>query len=208
MKAFFKKLARVKKRQIAKKAIGLGAAPWAFKFSAMNSDPPSICVDSGQYTQRLEAQYSYKKTETVDDEQSLTESQLVNSIRFKTDSGAVVDIRNQQSQKNGETPIKINVSSVQPSEALKSALEVRSGDLGKGGPGPRAKTDAKTNASRKGSILLPGAHGYVPHNTYCHYHRNQSLSCKPIGKVSDNPFQDDGNNNNLPPEDGQFDASQ
>jgi hypothetical protein len=107
----------------------------------MNSYPPPTPVDSGQYTQRLEAQYSYQKTATVDDdEQSLTESQSVNSIRFKTGSGALINIRNQQSQKNGE---EINVSSVQPSEALKSALEVRSGDLAKSGPGSRAKADAR-----------------------------------------------------------------
>jgi len=164
MKAFFKKLARVKKRQITKKAIGLGAAAWAFKFGAINANA-DLFVDYGQYNQHLEAQYSYKKTETVDDEQSLTESQLVNSIRLKTGSGAVVEIRNQQSQKNGETPMEINVSSVQPSEALKYALEVRSGDLSKAGPGPRAKADAKANASITGSSILPGAHGSVPHNT-------------------------------------------
>ena len=200
MKAFFKKLAGVKKRQIAKKAIGLGAAAWSFKFGAMNSntnDLPPTRVDSGQYTQRLEAQYEYQKTETVDDdEQSLTESQSVNSIRFKTGSGAVVDIRNQQNQKNGETPMEINVSSVQPSEALKSALEVRSGDLGKSGPGPRAKADAIRHSKAKGSgsIIIPGANGFVPQNTYCHYHQNAPLSCKTKVKLSDNQFQpkDDG----------------
>jgi hypothetical protein len=103
MKVFLKRLAHVKKRQIAKKVIKFGAAAWAFKFGAINSYPPPTPVDSGQYTQRLEAQYSYQKTATVDDdEQSLTESQSVNSIRFKTGSGAVINIRNQQSQKPGE----------------------------------------------------------------------------------------------------------
>jgi hypothetical protein len=206
--SFFKKLARVKKRQIAKKAIGLGAAAWAFKFGAMNSDPPPTRVDSGQYTQRLEAQYLYQKTETVDDdEQSLTESQSVNSIRFKTGSGAVVDIRNQQNQKNGKTPMEINVSSVEPSEALKSALEVRSGDLGKSGPGPRAKADARLNSNTISSSIFVDC--FVPQKTYCQHHKSDPpLSCKSIVKVSDNPFQDDGNNNNPPPEDGQFDASQ
>ena len=193
MKPFFKKLAHVKKRQIAKKAIGLGAAAWAFKFGAMNSNVnnfPPTRVDSGQYTQRLKAQYSYQKTATVDDdEQSLTESQSVNSIRVKTGSGAVINIRKQQSQKNGE---EINVSSVQPSEALKSASEVRSGDLGKSGPGPRAKADARRHAKTGSSSIF--VNGFVPQSTYCHYHENAPLSCKTRVKLSDNQFQpkDDG----------------
>ena len=45
MKVFLKRLAHVKKRQIAKKAIGFGAAAWAFKFGAMNSYPPPTPVD-------------------------------------------------------------------------------------------------------------------------------------------------------------------
>jgi len=36
MKDFFKKLVRIKKRQIAKKAIGVVAASWAFKFGAID----------------------------------------------------------------------------------------------------------------------------------------------------------------------------
>jgi hypothetical protein len=191
MKVFLKRLAHVKKRQIAKKAIRFGAAAWAFKFGAMNSYPPPLPVDSGQYTQRLEAQYSYQKTATVDDddEQSLTESQSVNSIRFKTGSGAVINIRNQQSQKNGE---EINVSSVQPSEALKSALLVRSGDLAKSGPGSRAKADARRHAKTGSSSIF--VNSFVPQSTYCHYHENAPLSCKTRVKLSDNQFQpkDDG----------------
>ena len=74
----------------------------------------------------MEAQYSYKKTDT--------DYQSVNSIRFKTGSGAVIEIQNQQNQ----TP-----------EALKSALEIRSGNLGKSGPGPKAKADARRNFKPK-----------------------------------------------------------
>lgn len=131
MKAFFRKLAHVKKRRIVKKAIGLGVTAWTFKFGTMNSDTLPTRVDSSHYTQRLETHYSYKKTETDD--------QSVNSIRFKTGSGAVIEIQNQQNQ----TP-----------EALKSALEIRCGDLGKSGPGPKAKADARNamnNRSPKGA---------------------------------------------------------
>ena len=88
-----------------------------------------------------------------------------------------------------------------------AAIRIRGGKLGKSGPGARGKSAAKANASKTGSTVLPGAHGYVPHHNYCRYHGNRPFSCKPKVKVSKNPVVDDGNNN-PPPEDGQFDASQ
>ena len=116
---------------------------------------------------------------------------------IQTGSGYVIKIQNQQNQ---------------PSEALKSALEIRSGDLGKGSsPGSRAKADAHRNAQAgkfsSGSTLIPGADGFVPQTTYCRYHENAPLSCKQKVKVSDSPFQDNGGDNQPPPESSQFDAS-
>ena len=116
---------------------------------------------------------------------------------IQTGSGYVIKIQNQQNQ---------------PSEALKSALEIRSGDLGKGSsPGSRAKADARRNAQAgkfsSGSTIIPGADGFVPQTTYCRYHENAPLSCKPKVKVSDSPFQDNGGDNQQPPESSQFDAS-
>ena len=93
------------------------------------------------------------------------------------------------------------------SEGSKSALTIRSGDLGKSGPGARAKADARRNAKSSGSTIIPGANGFVPHQTYCRYHDNAPLSCKPRVKLSNQPFQGDGDNNFPPPEDSQFDAS-
>jgi hypothetical protein len=104
-----------------------------------------------------------------------------NSIRVKSGSGVVIEMKNQHNQKT--------------SEALKLALEVRSGDLGKAGPGARAKADAKSHFKAKGSgsssIFV---NGFVPQSTYCHYHKNAPLSCKTRVKLSDNQFQpqDDG----------------
>ena len=43
---------------------------------------------------------------------------------------------------------------------------IRGGDLGKSGPGARAKADAARKA-RKDSI---GVDAYSPHNIYCRYH--------------------------------------
>jgi hypothetical protein len=112
-----------------------------------------------------------------------------NNRNVKTDSGAVINIRNQQSQKNGE---EINVSSVQPSKTLKSALQVRSGDLAKSGPGSRAKADARRDAKTGSSRIW--VNGFVPQRAYCHYHVNAPLSCKTRVKLSDSQFQpkDDG----------------
>jgi len=182
-----RKLAHVK---LAKKALGFGATGWAFKFGAMSGYPPPTRIYSGQYTQRLEAKYGYQ---TIgDDVQSLIESQSVNSSRVKSGSGVVIEMKNWHNQKT--------------SEALKLALEVRSGDLGKAGPGARAKADAKSHFKAKGSgsSVIPGANGFVPQNVYCQYHKsNPPLSCKSSIKVSDSLFQGDP-----PPEDGQFDMSQ
>jgi hypothetical protein len=187
MKAFLKKIAKVKKRRAIKKAMAVGATVWTFKYGVINANT-DLFVNYGQYNQRLEAQYSSKKTETDD--------QSVNSIRFKTGSGAVIEIQKQQNK----TP-----------EALKSALTIRNGDLGKSGPGPRGKADARKNFKAKGwgSTILPGVEGFLPQNIYCHYHENAPLSCKPRVKVLDGQFQDDGNNPPPEaPEDSQFDPSQ
>jgi len=119
------------------------------------------------------------------------------TIQIQTGSGYVIKNQNQQNQ---------------PSEALKPALEIRNGDLGKGSsPGSRAKADARRNAKAgkfsPGSTIIPGADGFVPKSTYCGYHGNAPLSCKPKVKVSDSPFQNNGGDNQPPPESSQFDAS-
>ena len=56
--------------------------------------------------------------------------------------------------------------------------------------------------------IIPGATGFVPQNIYCRYHKYEPASCKPRAKVSDDLFQGNGGNNQPPPEDGNFDASQ
>ena len=82
----------------------------------------------------------------------------------------------------------------------------RSDELGKSGPGPWAKADAKKHVKTGSSSIF--VNGFVPQNTYCRYHKlDPTLSCKPRVKASDNPFQDDGNHQ--PPQEGQesFDPS-
>lgn len=117
-----------------------------------------------------------------------------NCTRVKTGSGTVIEIK----------------TSVESSEALKSALGTRGGELGKSGPGTRAKADARRNFKAKGSgsIIIPAVGGFVPQNSYCQYHKSDPpLSCKSSVKVSNSPFQGDGDNNQPPPENDQFDSS-
>lgn len=96
---------------------------------------------------------------------------------------------------------------------MKPALEIRSGDLGKGSsPGSRAKADARRNAQvgkhYSGNSLIPGANGFVPQHTYCQSHKlDPPLSYKRGVKLSDGPFQGDGGNDQPPPESPKFDSS-
>ena len=92
-------------------------------------------------------------------------------------------------------------------------LKLRGGDFSKTGPGARAKAAARQNAKarRSGSVIIPGADGFVPQNTYSHsrYYENAPLTCKPTAKLVDGPgpFQGDGGNDQPPPENPQFDSS-
>jgi Colicin D len=126
--------------------------------------------------------------------QSLGESQSVDSTKIKTGSGIVINIR----------------TSGHETKALKYNLKLSGGDLGKSGPGPKAKADARRNststAKGSGSLIIPGVDGFVPNKSY--YGSNKQFSYKSV-KVVGNPLQGDENNgNNPPPEDGQCDARQ
>jgi hypothetical protein len=182
MKAYIRKFSKIKKHKFAKKLVGLGCLRWSLKFGDMNPNPDHYLltlVNSRQETQSL------LETNNQNIENNCT--------RVKTGSGTVIKIR----------------TLVQSSEALKSALETRCGDLGKSGPGARAKADARKNSKAKGlgRTIISGVNGFLPQNPYCQYHKSDSpLSCKSSVKVSNSPFQGDGNNS--PPEDGQFDMSQ
>ena len=61
--------------------------------------------------------------------------------------------------------------------------------LGKSGPGPRAKADARRNAQSSGSFLIPGANGFVPSRNYKPYQK--PLSARRPGKIRKSPFNPD-----------------
>lgn len=195
MKVFRKKLRRVKKRKLLSKSIGLVITAWTLKYGAMNSNGinrVSPQVDYSQNTQPLKAYYLDKLDKNVDND-----TQSVDGIKLNIGSGTVLVVRKHQNQ---------------TSEALKSSLEVRGGDFRTAGPGARAKADARRNAKAGkyslGSTIISGADALVPQNTYCRYHQNAPLSCKPRVKLADGPFQGDGDNKQPPPENGNFDESQ
>ena len=89
MKEFFKKLAKIKKRQLAKKIIGLGSVAWSLNFGEINSNPdhysPTL-VDS-----RQENHSNTQKIETVqDDGQSVMKTRSNNCVRVQTGSGVLL----------------------------------------------------------------------------------------------------------------------
>ena len=103
-----------------RKFIASGALAAGLLFGRLKTNSDKI--QNYQLTEALahERLISNQKPVIVgDDAQSLIESQSVNSIRVKSGSGVVIEIKNQQNQKT--------------SEALKLALETRCGDLGKSG---------------------------------------------------------------------------
>ena len=111
--------------------------------------------------------------------------QLSSSILVieKTNESAIPEayqkqIIDQLSQMKQQKEMYYQVITEEPSSSSTSkdiATQIRGGDLGKSGPGARAKADAARNA-RKGSIVV-GA--LSPHNIYCRYHEN----CSPKSRL-------------------------
>ena len=182
MKIYSKLGAKIRNNKTRiKNAVGIVTVAVGLRYGKINSIPTSLSSNSTQQVERL---HSYVE----EDIQVIN----TNSKVIKTGSG-------------------ILISNQQISEGSKSALEVRCGDFRKSGPGARAKADARRNAKAgkfsSGSTIIPGGDALVPQNTYCRYHQNAPLSCKPRVKLADGPFQGDGDNNQPPPENGNFDAS-
>lgn len=72
----------------------------------------------------------------------------------------------------------------------------RGGNLGKSGPGPRAKADPARNFRKNGSGIF--ANGFTPQRQYCSYHycsyhSNRPMSCRNNVKLKDGPFNQDQN---------------
>jgi hypothetical protein len=78
----------------------------------------------------------------------------------------------------------ILIGNQQISEGLKSALIIRSGDLGKSGPVPRAKAGVRKTGQTASSGSSIFVEGYIPHNIYCnHYHKDGNMpSCRQAHK--------------------------
>ena len=193
MKIYSKLLGKIRKNKTrVKKAVGIVTIAVGFRYGRINSISTNLSSNS---TQQVEQVHNYVE----EGMQGINADGKVKDALSHKSSGHLI-----------KTGSGILIGNQQISEGSKSALIIRSGDLGKSGPGARAKADAGRNAKAgkfsSGSTIIPGANGFVPQQTYCRYHENAPLSCKPRVKVLDGPFQDDGNN--PPPEDSQFDASQ
>ena len=162
MKIYSKLLGKIRNNKTrAKKAVGIVAMAVELRYGSINSIPTNLSSNS---TQQVEQ----------------SDSKVKDGLSHKSSSHLI------------ETGSGILIGNQQISEGSKSALIIRSGDLGKSGPGARAKSDARRNAKAgkfsSGSTVIPGANGFVPQQTYCRYHENAPLSCKPKVKVSDGLF--------------------
>lgn len=182
LKIYSKLLGKIRNNKTRiKKTIGIVTLALGFIYGSINLSPTNLPSNSTQQIERVDTFVE----ENID--------MQVDGKVIKTGSGILI----------GNQPI---------SEGSKSALTIRSGELGKSGAGARAKTDTRRNAKAgkysSGSTVIPGAGAFVPKNTYCRYHQNAPLSCKPRVKLADDPFQGNGDNSSPPPEDGKFDASQ
>lgn len=136
------------------KAILVGIKAYLFKYGLINENT-YLYIHSNQEIKLINTQKIY--TVADDNYQYRIESKSVNSTRVKTGSGAVIEVQKQYNQ----TP-----------KALKSTLEIRCGDLGKSGPGPKAKANARKNFNKgTGSSIIPGASGYTPQHVYRIYQK-------------------------------------
>ena len=195
MKIYSKLLRKIRNNKTrVKKAIGIVTVAIGLRYGKINSIPTNLLSNSNQQVEQVQ-NYVEEDMQVINRDNRVKDGLSHKSSSYLIKTGSGILIGNQQI-----------------SEGSKSALIIRSGDLGKSGPGPRAKADALRNAKAgkfsSGSTIIPGANGFVPQQTYCRYHENAPLSCRLTVKVSDGPFQGDGDNNQPPPEDGKFDASQ
>ena len=187
IKIYSKLLGKIRNNKTRiKNAVGMGTMALGLRYGRINSSATNLPLNS---TQQIERAHTFVEQHT----QIKVDGKVQESHLIKTGSGVLI----------GNKRIY---------EGSKSALEIRSGELDKSGPGARAKSDARRNAKAgkysSESIIIPGADALVPQNTYCRYHQNAPLSCKPRVKAADGPFQGDGGNNQPPPENGKFDASE
>ena len=75
----------------------------------------------------------------------------------------------------------------EPLTSSKYGISVRGGELGKSGPGPRAKADALKNARKTGGGSI-FAQSFTPQPQYCSRPINRPLSCRNHAKLKNNPF--------------------
>ena len=187
IKIYSKLLGKIRNNKTRiKNAVGMGTMALGLRYGRINSSATNLPLNS---TQQIERAHTFVEQHT----QIKVDGKVQESHLIKTGSGVLI----------GNKRI---------SENSKSALGIRNGDLGKSGPGPKEKSDARRNAKAgkysSGSTIVTGVDAFRPQNTYRHYQQTAPLSCKLKVRLADDPFQGDGDNNQPPFENGNFDESQ
>ena len=114
MKIYSKLVAKIGNNKIRiKKASGIGIMALGFRYGSINPIPTNLSSNSIQQIEKVQ--------------------------NFVEEDMQVVNIDGKVIQ----TGSGVLISNKRISEGSKSALGIRSGDLGKSGPGPRAKADVR-----------------------------------------------------------------
>lgn len=90
-------------------------------------------------------------------------------------------------QQDSPLPNQPKTAIVRVVETSRVKLINRGGDLGKSGPGPRAKVDSLKNARKTGGGSI-FAQSFTPQRQYCSRPINKPLSCRNNVKIQDNTF--------------------
>jgi hypothetical protein len=160
MKIYYKLLEKIRNNKPIEKAVSIFTIIVTLRYGRINLIPINLSSNS---TQQVEQVHNYVEEDM----------QLINT------DGKVKD---GLSNKSSSHLIKIGSGIlIEISESSKSRLSLSGGDLGKSGPGPRAKANALANTgqtSSSGSSVF--VRGFTTHNIYCnYYHKNDNIpSCR------------------------------
>lgn len=168
MKIYSKLLGKIRNNKArVKKAVGIVTVAVELRYGSINLIPTNSSSNS---THQAEQVRNY-----VEEDMQLinTDGKVKDGLSKKSSSHLI------------KTGSGILIGNQQISEGSKDTInQIRGGDLGKSGPGPRANAGVR----KTGQTALSGSSifvkAYTPHNIYCdHYHKDvNKLSCRQAHK--------------------------
>lgn len=144
MKIYSKLLVKIRNNKTRlKKAIGIVTVAVGLRYIKINSIPINLSSNSTQQVEQVQ-NYVEEDMQVIN-----TDGRVKDGLSHKSSSHLI------------KTGFGILIVNQQISEGSKSALIIRSSNLGKSGPGARAKAAARRNYNKgSGSTIIRGAYGY------------------------------------------------